>query len=312
MRKPALLLLALAAIFSMGAASGPPQWLVEHVRDEINDGYDAGEPEGPPLRQPSPRMFKKVDINGDGIADWKVDFSGKAGWCGTGGCRMELWLGKPDGGVTPVWDEGVREFKLRPRKTGAVVDVDFHGSVCGGAGVMACPRRYVWDAAEAAFVEAVNAKGNGFLAGLPVNALESTIDDAPASVRAQAQRLIAACLAVGGKLSLEGIGAGRIPDLNGDGRREWYIGGEYGDCSTETEPANEPLRLIVMVSTPDGGFAPAWETSEAFIGFDISTAPAVMVQLDDDSDACAAGFSVTCPRNPFKWDEASRKLVLAD
>ena len=312
MRTPALLLVVVAAVLAMGASAAPPAWLVDHVRDEINDGYDPSDPDGPPLRQPSPRMFKRIDINVDGIADWKVDFDGEIGWCGTGGCRMELWLGKADGGVTPVWDEGVRQFKLKPRKTGAVVDVDFHGSVCGGAGVMPCPRRYVWDAAEGAFVEAVNAKGDGFLAGLPVGALEVTLGEAPAQVRAEAQRLIAACLAVGGKLSMDGIGVGRIPDLNGDGRREWYVGSEYGDCSTEVEPATQPLRLIIMVSTPDGGYAPAWETSEAFIGFDIAKTPAIMVQIDSESSACGVGFTATCPRKPFKWDEASRKLVLDD
>lgn len=311
MRTLALLLATAAAVLSMGASAGPPKSLVDYVRVMINDGYDPNDPEGPPLREPPAKMFKRVDINGDGLTDWKIDFDGQMGWCGTGGCRMELWLGQPDGGLNPVWNVGVREFKLKPRKTGAVVDVDFHGSACGGFGAMECPRRYVWDEAEGAFVQAVNVKGDGFLAGLPIDALEQSYKDAPAEVRAQAQRLVAACAAAGGEMAPEEVGVGRVPDLNGDGRREWYVGSEYPECSADLTPGREPLRLIILVSTPDGGFAPAWETKDVFISFDIAKRPAVMIELEGDTEDCGAPSSASCPRRPLRWDEASRKLVPA-
>lgn len=311
MRAPALLTLILAAALTMGASAGPPKPIVDHVRELINDGYDPTDPEGPPLRQPAAKMFKRVDINGDGIADWKVDFDGEIGWCGTGGCRVELWLGRPDGGPTLVWDAGVRQFKLKPKKTGAVVDVDFHGSACGGYGAMECPRRYVWDAAEGAFVQAVNARGDGFLAGLPIDALDQSAAAAPDVVRVQARRLISACEASGGHMTLDDVGAGRVPDLNGDGRREWYVGGEYSECTYDGESDAEPLRLVFLVSTPDGGFAPAWETAKVFLGFDISRRPAVMLELGVDGDECGLDSAAACPRKPLRWDEASRRLVPA-
>jgi hypothetical protein len=309
MRRLLSVLAGLLALTAFGAATPPPQWLVDQVRREIND--DPSDPEGRPQRQPPASMFKRVDIDGDRIPDWQVNFDGEMAWCGTGGCRMELWLGRADGPPTPVWDAQVRQFKLRRGKTGATVDVDFHGTACGGYGAMECPRRYVWDGAEAAFVPAPNRRGDGFVAGLPVPPVDLSIAEAPADVKAQARRLIEACQASGGKLASDGIGVGRLPDLNGDGRREWFIGGEYADCGYETDPLSDPLRLIVLVSAPQGGFAPAWETSEAFIAFDIASRPAVMLQLDTDSNACGLQSSAACPRKPFRWDEASRKLVLA-
>lgn len=312
MRAPLLFLAIAAAACSMGASAGPPAWLVDHVRQEINqDYYDPKDPDGPPMRQPSAKMFKRVDINGDGLADWQVDFNGLANWCGTGGCRLELWLGRSDGGVTPVWGIGVREFKLRPPKAGApaTLDVDVHGSACGGAGVMPCPRRYVWSATEAAFVQAVNAKGDGFLAGLPIDPRDLTWNEAPEVAKAAARRLIEACKASGGALTLEGVGLGRTPDLNGDGIREWYVGSSYPDCSHEVAPDQDPLKLILLVSTPEGGFAPAWETDEADIGFDISAHPASLFRLDTEQDACGLQRTAQCPRTPIRWDAAKRQLI---
>ncbi len=307
MRRMILALVGCCAILTMGAASpGPPKWLVDHVREEIND--DRSDPGSPPPREPSPRMFKRVDINGDKIADWKVDFQNEAGWCGTGGCRIELWLGRPQGGLTPVWEIGVREFRLKSGKTGATVDVDFHGSACGGAGVQPCPRRYVWDISEGAFLPALNKKGDGFLAGLPIAPVDLNIADAPEAVKTQANRLIAACEASGGKLQMDGVEAGRLPDLNGDGVREWYVGAEYPDCSFEVAPPADPLHLVVLVSAPDGGYTPAWETSDASIAFDISSRPATMFELTVQGGTCGIDSAADCPRRPLRWNPETRKL----
>jgi hypothetical protein len=299
------------ALLTMGASAGPPAWLVDHVREEINDGFhDPDDPDSRPLREPGTKMFKRVDINGDRIADWKVDFQNEPGWCGTGGCRVELWLGRTSGGLTPVWDEGVREFRLKPGKEGATIDVDFHGSACGGAGVSPCPRRYIWDIAEGAFLPVVNKKGDGFLAGLPVSPLELTLNNAPAEVQAEARAMAALCRAAGGHMDDEDMAVTRLPDLNGDGTRDWAIGSQYAQCEEPTDAAVAPLALEIMVSAPDGRFTLAWGAREPEIAFDISTTPATMLELTVKASSCGIYSATDCPRRPLRWNETTRRLEL--
>lgn len=298
-----------AAVLTMGASAGPPAWLVDHVRAEINDGYDPNDPEGPPLSQPSPRMFKRVDINGDGIADWRVDYEGEIGWCGTGGCRMALWLGRPDGALTPVFDTQVREFRLKARKTGAVLDVDFHGSACGGAGVIPCPRRYVWDSSLGAFMPAVNKKGDGFIAGVPVPPMDLGLEDVPADIKAEALAMADLCRQAGGQVDDSGYPLARLPDLNGDGAPDWALGSEFDPCQDPADPSLRPLALEIQVSGPDGHFHIAWGSMEPQIAFDVSKTPAVLLQLVTDGNACGIESAAACPRKPLRWDEATRKLV---
>lgn len=312
MRAPALILVALAAALAMGASAGPPKWLVDHVRDEINDGRDPSDPDGPPVREPTAKMFRRVNINGDKLTDWKVDFGDQPGWCGTGGCRVELWLGRADGGVTPVWDAQVREFKLKRGKQGATVDVDFHGSACGGAGVMACPRRYVWSSTDLAFNPAVNARRDGFIAGLPVSPLDLTLTDAPKDVRDEARAMADLCRQAGGRMEGSDYGLTRLPDLNGDGIGEWAIGSEYADCAEPAQANLAPFDLEIMTSAPNGRFTLAWGATDPAIGFDLATRPTTMVRLVTDDDACGIQGRGACRGKPFRWDGASRKLTLAD
>lgn len=87
------------------------------------------------------------DINADGLQDWQVDYSSLgAAWCGTGGCRYQLWLGRKNGVPKLVFDRQMRELKVT-RKNGAIIFVfDFHGSECGGFGSEACPGEFAWSA----------------------------------------------------------------------------------------------------------------------------------------------------------------------
>lgn len=301
--------LGLVALLSLGGAvASPPKALVDQVRSEINDEAFTEDNDPIPVQEPGPKMFKRVDVNGDGIVDWQVDFGNFAGWCGTGGCRQELWLGRADGGVTRVFGTQVREFKLKRRKTGAVVDVDFHGSVCGLTGVEECPRRFVWDSAEGAFVQTVNARGDGFLAGIPAPPVETDLKTAPPEIQAEAKALVDLCAIAGGKRETP-PDIGRLPDINGDGIREWYIGSQYPDCQDMTEPSGAPEDLLIMVSQPNGPFTLAYGVNDPDIGFDISTKPATVVQFERP-ESCEL-TAKTCPRKPMRWDPASRKLLPA-
>jgi hypothetical protein len=93
----------IAALVSTGAvvaASQPPEAVREAVRAEIATAMgpvEAGDPAHP---APSAAMFKRIDINQDGLADWRVDFEkapNPSYFCGTGGCRQRLYVSQPDG-----------------------------------------------------------------------------------------------------------------------------------------------------------------------------------------------------------------------
>lgn len=91
--------------------------------------------------------IKPVDINADGIQDWQVDFNAfGSAWCGTGGCRYQLWLGRKSGMPLRVFDRQMREVQIERREGRIIFVFDFHGTHCGGFGAEACPGEFAWSA----------------------------------------------------------------------------------------------------------------------------------------------------------------------
>lgn len=98
-------------------------------------------------------VIEGADINADGIEDYAVNFTqlGPA-WCGTGGCRYQLWLGRRTGAPVRVFDRQMRELSIVKRSTAIVFVFDFHGSECGGFGSELCPGEYAWSAKKGRMV----------------------------------------------------------------------------------------------------------------------------------------------------------------
>ncbi len=97
--------------------------------------------------------IQPVDIDGDAHPDWQIDWKAfGAGWCGTGGCRYQLWLGRAKGGPRLVFDRQMRKLTIEQREGSAVFVFDFHGGECGGFGSQACPGEFTWDPAAKALV----------------------------------------------------------------------------------------------------------------------------------------------------------------
>jgi hypothetical protein len=110
--------------------------------------------------------IKPVEIDGDGVSDWQVDWKGfGAGWCGTGGCRYQLWQGRTKGGPRLLFDRQMRELAIEQRAGQIVFVFDFHGGECGGFGSQACPGEFAWDPAAKA------------LTLLPTPALHTAVED---------------------------------------------------------------------------------------------------------------------------------------
>lgn len=142
--KSAAVLIAFAALANpLGAAKpvSPKAVIAKAVTREVNDDFTKHRP-ADILAAITPR-----DINADGIQDWQVDFNTLgAAWCGTGGCRYQLWLGRKNGVPLRVFDRQMRALVVEQRKGRIVFVFDFHGSECGGVGAQECPGEFTWSA----------------------------------------------------------------------------------------------------------------------------------------------------------------------
>ena len=300
----------IAALVSTGAvvaASQPPEAVREAVRAEIATAMgpvEAGDPAHP---APSAAMFKRIDINQDGLADWRVDFEkapNPSYFCGTGGCRQRLYVSQPDGRYELAFDSTVRQFKLRRSKGQAVLDVDFHGSTCGGFGVDPCPRSYGWDVTAGRFLERPAPGGQTFLVGGPSRPVVLPEASLPAPVRAVVAAKAKACAAVGGAYPYVDAYVTDVADLNGDGVRDWVVGGGYDVCAfTDAAPDNAPVfSTEVFVSGPSG-FASAFNEEATVWGLDLAGGSAAFVTLQGAEDCGLDGKD--CQRKRWRWDGAA-------
>jgi hypothetical protein len=316
-RLPLLALLAVA--FAPSAAlAAPPSSLVEQVRASIVAAVTEGmtpeeiaDPEMSPasmLAAPD-RMFSRVDVNGDTLPDWMVDFGEAPAatyFCGTGGCHTELYLGAADGSVTKVFDTMVREIRLSGPKSGRIVDVDFHGSVCGGFGVDECPRRYGWDQASQRFLERPNKKGQTLMRYGPTPVMDRPLSTAPAEVQAEVARRSQICAAAGGRFDLDDSNFVDVPDLNGDGLRDWVVG-TWDSCSFEGDgPETPPLLPLTVLVTRGASLVTALDREQISWELDIASQPAQFnVVLDNVECGLEAN---TCVREPQVWNPATSRL----
>ena len=255
----------------------------------------------PHLRVPA-RMFRRIDLNGDGIADWVADFtrSGESGFCGTGGCRLDIYASKPGGSFAKAFSEQVREFKLTPSATGLRLDIDLHGAFCGSFGASACPQSYRWDQPHARFVEIANVTG-----GTRIATTVLTLADPPAPpiVTRIASDMKAACTTAIGKPPDDEASATTVPDLNGDGIRDWIVSAPYCPSGVEGKP-DARIDTIVLVSGP-AGFSRAAALAPGGYAIDIVTRPAELVQLLGSE----CGYNTVCAERVLAWDAAAGKFA---
>lgn len=287
---------ALSFALSVGAANaaaGAPRAVIENV--EVNLKRESvvlvedGESVPANLTTPPPRMFSKVDINGDGKPDWRVDYEHAPNaslWCGTGGCRNELWVSGPGDSYRRVMSVGMRLFKLSRRGGVARLDLDFHGSLCGGYGVQACPRSYLWNEQAGAFLETAAPGNRTWLVGGP-HPLEplDTARAAPAPVRAAVEAAQAQCAAVGARHDADWA-VTSLPDLDGDGARDWIVGSGYMDCEYEVDrPENSPELSALVFVTGGRADAPRLALSGKNLryGIDIASTPAAFYFIEAEA-----------------------------
>lgn len=305
--------LALVACTTSAAAT-PPRQVSDSVEANLKREsvvlVEDGQTPPANLTTPPARMFSKVDINGDGKPDWRVDYEHAPNaslWCGTGGCRNELWVSGPGDSYRRVMSVGLRLFKLSRRGGVARLDLDFHGSLCGGYGVQACPRSYLWNEQAGAFLEVAAPGGQTWLAGGPHPLEPIDAGAAPAPVRAAVAAAQQQCAAVGARFDADWA-VTSLPDLDGDGARDWVVGAGYMDCEYETDrPDNAPELSAQVYLTGGRPDAPrlALAGPNLRFGIDIASTPAAFHLMEAEAPC---EYEKPCGRR-LTYDPASGHLT---
>ena len=298
------LILALAFGGAALAATQPPDAVRAPIQAEIDEvmAPDPEEPNAPPVPKAGPRMFKRVNINNDGVADWWVDFEeapNPSYFCGTGGCRQRIYVSNPQGGYDLAMDRTARLFKLRRSRGQTLLDLDFHGSACSGFGVDDCPRNFVWSAARARFVIRLTPRGETFFIGGPTQLMTPPFASLPPPVQAAFAERTALCKAAGRTNPYEDAYLTEVDDLNADGRPDWVIGGAYDGCAYSEGTGEAPkFDLTVLVSGPTG-YRLALRSDVTTWGLDLAGGKATFVTLEGADDCGLNGKD--CRKIRWRW-----------
>jgi len=319
MRRVVLAALVLAAVATPALADQPPKMVwdavaarLDYAANEAN--IEADLPERAPAWMSTPKgeMFTRVDVNDDGVADWRVDFGeapNPSFFCGTGGCRQEIWVSEPGDSWRRVMSVGAGDFRLTPRRGGARLDLNFHGTACGGYGAQGCPRSYLWDERAGFFVETTGPQGQTWLWDGPVTLEPPNLEsDAPPAVLSALERLQMECGRNNGGFDPEWT-VNRIPDIDGDGERDWVVGNHYARCSydmVDIDNVSPPLPVFVVVTAGGGDGVVAWEQTAMAYGVDMASSPAAFYAVPDGWEACE--YEKPCGRR-LRWDAAQGRLV---
>ena len=276
-----------AMLLSSPAAASPkpPAAVLAATLADLSDGDGQGE-----APKPLPGMFRSADISHDGVPDWVVDFSGDNSFCGSGGCRLVLYVSRPDGGHKVVFDELQRGYRLTTRRGRATLDVGIYGGFCGQAGNFDCRRRFGWDEGSSRLVEQPNAKGEHVLSG-PIFQTEEP--ELPSRARAADARLCE----VGGILPDTDVAS--VPDLDGDGERDLVLQGEA--CAA----GGAQRTRVVVTSIPD---VVALTLPGDHYAIDIGRNPAIFMQ---PRDGCVTRAE-KCRYTEYVWSPSRREFQSRD
>ena len=127
----------------------PANALPAAVQRSIGELRDNCRERGAAPASPRRGFIRRIDFNRDGRMDFILDTSRFACVpfanfsCGSAGCRIDVFVSTPRGHANFLGHtvHAVRLFTWR-RET--VMLVEFHGDICGLAGVQRCDQRLVW------------------------------------------------------------------------------------------------------------------------------------------------------------------------
>ena len=281
------------------ALTGERLYIAQMVGKERSEGRDRLTPAR------LARAITVIDIDHDGIDDYAVDYDAAdhSSWCGTGGCDFELWRGTAHGHPVRVWNEMVREHKIVQRNGESVFDFDFHGSNCGTFGAEACPASFAWDAKAGRMIERPTPTGDTtvrLIDPLPLKA-----GQVPANIRAVSLAASKKCEA--GGTSDEADLPVSIPDIDGDGVRDWSL--TIAVCD---KPGDFDLQQVLFATAGDA-VRPVRAASGDRFSIAFGTKPATVARVNK-TEACEV-YSVepeikVCTRTPMVWNPTAKRLEI--
>jgi hypothetical protein len=136
----------------LGWDAWPPPPVRALLLETADDCLDS--PYGHGRLQVGRNAFRWVDVDLDGRLDVVVSWQHVACeravlFCGSGGCGLDIFLARPEGGYRQVFGETVSDWTLHLGRP-AILDVGLHGASCDRAGFERC--RVVWRWQGDAFV----------------------------------------------------------------------------------------------------------------------------------------------------------------
>ena len=313
---PALSAVLLLAAAAPATAQTPPDALIWMVLNEINGAYfDRTEPFNRPAlvtRVPE-GVIRPVDISHDGKPDWLVDYTDSGlMYCGTGGCLRTLYVSDGEDYIM-AFDEQSHTFELSRRGEETVIEAEVHHVFCGAAGDD-CAFAWTWDAGLKQLVERPTSAGqtlltnDGGFAPIGQRADSRPVEDLLPAELAEVWR--------GARLTCpsgddDGFRVYRptfksVPDLNGDGRRDWLVR-KPDPCAASPEETVTPVGFSVWLTGPDGALGEAWSSApDRWAVVDIATTPARLIS----NPPC--GNDTACPNVRMRWDPRSSSFIPAE
>ncbi|CAN5132195.1 hypothetical protein BH11PSE2_BH11PSE2_16730 [soil metagenome] len=220
------------------------------------------------------------------------------------GCRQELLVSRKDGSYAVVFDEQTREFGVRPGR----LDIEIHGSNCWRSGVELCRRGFSWNAGEGRLEEAADSGGGSRVQGPVFQVVPLYVSGLPGQVSAAIAAASAACAAAGGKMDGDPAPLS-VPDLDGDGARDWIVDPEYSSCEGGKDRVEQPgLWTVTWVFVTRGkDVAEALGATNLTYEIDVGRRPAVLYAVAARED-CGGINQGPCARAPMIWNPFTHAL----
>ena len=287
------------------------EWM---VLNEINSAYFRREE---PMNRPAlvkhvpEGVIKQVDISHDGLADWLVDYT-ESGlvYCGTGGCLRSLYVSLPDGSHVLAFNDQSIDFSIARRNNETVIDMAVHRVMCRPLNDD-CAYSFAWDQGLGRLVERPNVRGETLLSASfgvlasPVEDEPRPPEDAPDVLQSLWRETVQACPSAASEGAFNIVHADilSIPDLDGDGVRDWLYKAPNG-CERLDGTVVDQKPFMIYLARADGGAELAFssEPGEQPV-YDISTRPAVLISNPE------CGFDVPCRDARLQWDARAARFI---
>lgn len=298
------------------SAQTPPEGFTWYVLNQLNGFYlDLEDPTNrPPLTTEIPSgVLTAVEVNGDGRADWLIRWPESAQFCGTGGCETSLYISDGEGFVR-AFDRQVLRLDIRRVDGEMRLEAWLHDLECS-QGQDVCLRAWAWDPAAGRLQERPSSDGISRMTGTAPVDLGEAPDGTPnlpqwtppalEALRVQSRVWCPAVNEPDGHFLRQGT-LYDIPDLNGDGLRDWVFAPQSG-CETPPQSGSQIWVTTGRGPGPHGeggAVGLAWTSPEDhWIEYEVSERPAVALVVG----ACETGQD--CPGVPLRWNAAEGRLA---